>query len=439
MKIRPLLTALICLAIMFSCKKDYQTPPANSPINETVLPTVSKPACPSPVKQAMEERMQPYDLNDIYIEKSTVYDIDTNGLKVYKIPFMTKDSTNSFALVAMDGLQHFVAGAIVDFFPENHWPYDETFTGNIVVSSLSHTNPVTYRYVNSVPVDSKGAMLMSWHVGISLSTWLNLQVIYGINTGIPHGVYYVNVHSSGGGGNGGTNPPPNCVTPENVAVPVPPVYAPLFDYSDTEAGIDLEAYFRCFDNVSSSGATYSIKLSTDLPINGRPNSLVSGTTPGHVFITMTKTNGSNSVTQSFGFYPKNGIWSIFNAPVDSKVVDDGQHEFNASMTMNISPAQFVSVRHLAINYANTLDYDLNDFNCGDFALYLFNNSRPVNEQIQVPDWIVPSGYPSRPDANFGTTPNGIYKKLKEMKDANHPEASNIQLGTYTAPTSHGPC
>ena len=52
-----------------------------------------------------------------------------------------------------------------------------------------------------------------------------------------------------------------------------------------------------------TGAVYSAKLCVDIPVNNDPLALLDGTTPGHAFITVTKTNGSQSATLSFGFYP----------------------------------------------------------------------------------------------------------------------------------------
>lgn len=109
----------------------------------------------------------------------------------------------------------------------------------------------------------------------------------------------------------------------------------LFDYSNSVPAIDLQKYFNCFDRIPDNGATYSIKLCADLPDNSNPDIVVVGVTPGHAFLTITKTNGSQSVTQSFGFYPQSGPLSIFAGAVGSKIVDDGkagfEHEVNASI------------------------------------------------------------------------------------------------------------
>ena len=205
----------------------------------------------------------------------------------------------------------------------------------------------------------------------------------------------------------------------------------LFNYDD-KPSIDLQKFFNCFNNVPDNGATYTIKLCADLPVDGNPWPVVNVLTPGHAFLTVTKTNGSQSVTQSFGFYPISGIRSIFNSSCPSKFIDDGDHEFEASISMALSQSQFNTFKSVALNYTNNTDYDIDDFNCADFALNCFNSNRSGSDFLEIPDTY-------RTIVNYGTTPNGIYEKLKDMKDNNHPEAANIFVGKTNAPTSHGEC
>ena len=203
-----------------------------------------------------------------------------------------------------------------------------------------------------------------------------------------------------------------------------------FNYSSSPA-IDLQKFFNCFNNIPDAGATYSIKICADLPRNCCPGSPTDiNFTPGHVFITLTKKNGAQSITQSFGFYPQNGPLSTTMAAVSSKMVDDGSHEYNASLSMSISNIDFNAVKNLALSNS-TLLYDLNDYNCTDYALECFNIVRPSPQQITIdplPGWGI-----------INSTPNMLYVKLKEMKLSNGPEAANIELGVLAAPLSYGPC
>ena len=208
----------------------------------------------------------------------------------------------------------------------------------------------------------------------------------------------------------------------------------IYNFVAGNPSINLQKYINCFNAIPNAGATCTIKICADLPHNTEPDELVNDNMePGHAFLIMTKTNGNQTVTQTFGFYPAIGKKSIFSSPVTSTIVDDGkqgfEHEYNASMIMNISVSNFNLTLSLATTAAS-LKYDLDGFNCADFALTCFNFNR--NVPIAVPDWQIIN-------KNYGTTPNGLYKKLQEMKAANGPEASSIQIGTFNAPKSHGEC
>jgi len=219
------------------------------------------------------------------------------------------------------------------------------------------------------------------------------------------------------------------------------VYDPGENFEFTivsDPAIDLAKYFKCFDNIPDAGATYTVKLCADLPSNNNPDNLINNSLePGHSFITMTKTNGNNSVTQSFGFYPVPKYVSALMIPVSSKIVDNGssgnEHEYNASIeAKNISQQDFKSLQNIALSRANLMKYDLNDYNCTTYALDVFNFINQSNPVV-VPDWLgsggnTPGGF------NYKKTPNGLYKALNAM--TNNP---NVSVGKFQASTSHGPC
>ena len=198
-------------------------------------------------------------------------------------------------------------------------------------------------------------------------------------------------------------------------------------YSDPN--IYLDQLFNCFNNVPDNGATYTIKLCADVPVNSRPGQLVDGSlSPGHSFITITKTNGSSSVTQSFGFYPVNGVKSVNMQPQDSKMNNNGGHEYDASIEATMKATQFSAVRFKAKDLT-TKQYDLNNSNCTDYAIEVFNVVKS-GDPIIVQDWHgAGTGY------NYGTTPNGLYYRLKEMSPYN----TNVQMSTKNAPAGSGLC
>jgi hypothetical protein len=207
---------------------------------------------------------------------------------------------------------------------------------------------------------------------------------------------------------------------------------------DTLPGIDLARYFKCFTYIPDQGATYSVTVCADLPVDNNSGALLTTNLhPGHAFLILTKTNGIFSLSQSFGFYPQNSLSSAFKAFVSSKIGDDGvaSHEYDASIAMpSISKLDFQTVENMAVNLANSQQYSLYNYNCTNYALQVYNSIR-VNNPITVSDWIG-----SYTGINFGSTPNGLYETLVSMKtlfpNANNP---NITVGPKYAPASAGAC
>ncbi|MBC7652627.1 MAG: hypothetical protein H7101_12855 [Deinococcales bacterium] len=195
----------------------------------------------------------------------------------------------------------------------------------------------------------------------------------------------------------------------------------------SDPATDLAKLFKCFDNVPDAGATFTVKLCADLPDNNQPLAIANSSfEPGHSFITMTKTNGNVTVSQSFGFYPTNGPFSLTMLPRTGKVVDNGDHEYNASTSMNISAADFKTTQNTAILFGTNMSYDLNDFNCTTYALTVYNSVR-LGNHISVAN--------STPGFDYGKTPGGLYQLLKNS----NPVSNNIEVGTFSAPAKIGPC
>jgi hypothetical protein len=193
--------------------------------------------------------------------------------------------------------------------------------------------------------------------------------------------------------------------------------------------IDLTQLFNCFNQIPDNGAFYSIKIYADVPVNDHPYFLTDGGfNPGHSFISLTKTNGSQSITQSFGFYPINGRKSVSMLPGDSKIVNNAGHEYDASMEMTISASDFNIAKTKAKSLADTKQYDLDGYNCTDFAVDVFNSVRP-NDPIIVPDWFGPET-----GKNFGTTPNGLFYHLRSR--VNNPL---VNIGTGQSIQGAGLC
>ncbi len=188
--------------------------------------------------------------------------------------------------------------------------------------------------------------------------------------------------------------------------------------------------FKCFDLVPSGpNATFTITLNADLPSNKDESiPFVIDGNPGHTFLTITKTNGTQAITQSFGFYPASAPKSLGLGNVDSKIVNDKNHEINASIMMNINEASFNLLKANAIYWA-TLDYNLESNNCADFGINLFNLARSTTP-ITTQPFFVYIPLPTAPyslNATMNKSPQKLFSKLNEMKTTGHPEAGNIVI------------
>jgi hypothetical protein len=205
---------------------------------------------------------------------------------------------------------------------------------------------------------------------------------------------------------------------------------------DVNAPIDVQKFINCFNAIPDAGSTCSIEIMADIPVDSDPNKIFNfdSKSPGHTFLNIKKSNGSQSVSQNIGFYPASGWKTILtNAPIDGKFVDNGQHEYNAGFKLSITPAQLQSALMEMLRDRNS-KYDIDNYNCTDWALDVFN---AAGGNFQIPLYDIPGNYPST-----GTRmPNGVYNKLLQMKNSNDPRAGGIDIGFSKAfaGNSTGPC
>lgn len=211
------------------------------------------------------------------------------------------------------------------------------------------------------------------------------------------------------------------------------------DDSAIKDSVNPRKMVDCFETISNTGATYSVKINADIPVNSAPNLLfnLKGFTPGHVFITLTK-NGLNGekINQSIGFYPENGFKSIVNPDdfVKGKIVNDGnlgsEREYNASYTVSATNEQFGNIINRLKNISS-LDYSLANGNCAHFAISLFNEVDPFFSSQVIT-------YPFGGTMMYLTaTPLGVYNTLQNYKNNNIP---NVEVGVVKKSlTSKGPC
>ena len=121
-----------------------------------------------------------------------------------------------------------------------------------------------------------------------------------------------------------------------------------------------------------------------------------------------------------------------SAAVTSKIVDNQGHKYNASLTMNITPAQLATEIH-TIEALSGTQYDLINYNCVNFSVAVMNAIRSTNPLV-VPPMVSPEG------TSLSNTPEGLYVALSRLKEAGGTDAPNIALDVVNfAGNSHGPC
>jgi hypothetical protein len=277
--------------------------------------------------------------------------------------------------------------------------------------------------------------------GVSYSDWISLQGMFGGGGSGGSSGYYGPVASSGGaaGGSYGGGSGYSSGGSGSTLYRVPPLQVD-FENQDANPAIEIQKYLNCFASIPDAGASCSIEILTDIPVDKDPNKLFNWKTesPGHTFLQIKKVNGTKSIVQNIGYYPKTNWKTVLTpAPVAGKFVDNGGHEFNASLRMAITPAQLNEALTHILYLARFIKYDIDEYNCTDFALEVFNVVRNPAKKLIIPKYDIPGGA-----APYGTnTPQGLYNKLKSMQQTRSAETNNLSIAGYKSwvANSNGPC
>ncbi len=456
-----LLIAVFFLLSIASCKKEDVSQAVNS--SHTDNGNQNQSEYLRNVKNYLKDSLSKEDLKNIRFEKAILTKFN-NG-KIYLLRLQFKKTDNEFILLRTDEMGNCSKGRIVNIKYSNSEnqtaPYSKphSFNGNIFVSSLDRHPIRNIKIKNGYKEKQKGNVgdmlvaddntlpdvtvtaYISPQGGITYADWYNLLDVY------PSTDWGFNYGGTGGGGGS---------TSYGYYSPVDPYSDPY--YGNTSGGdipvddpkrieyenplllpaISVADYLKCFDNISDIGATCSIEIFTDLPVNGEPNTFFNWNTssPGHTFLQIKKVSGYQTIQQNIGFYPNHDWKTLAYTPVAGKLVDDGGHEFNASLKMNLTFSELHSVITEIETLSNSIAYDVDQYNCTDFALQVFNSVRPRNE-LTIPLYIVPGetlGIQSK-------TPQGLYQKLSSMKEAGVSEAVNITIANVCGfvAASNGPC
>ena len=275
------------------------------------------------------------------------------------------------------------------------------------------------------------------NAGYAFDTYLSLLSMFSGGKGsttYPGATLYsqINGSSYGGGAASGSSGPPSSGSGGNND------YYVNIENTPNKPGLDLEAWLKCFTDISDAGASCTITICADLPVDDDPTAnvnLYNGAT-GHCYMELKKTNGAQSVTQVIGFTAQDPFAAIVHGDefVPGKLVDNAGHKYDASITMNTSAEAFNRALEQMKSMSKNLAYSITRFDCLDFALDVFNSIRPNNPLI------LPKMYNTGNTWDVISTGERMYDFLSNMKDYGDAEAPNILIGgpLYIG-TSHGPC
>jgi hypothetical protein len=193
-----------------------------------------------------------------------------------------------------------------------------------------------------------------------------------------------------------------------------------------EKNFDAGARFRLYEPMEQQ-ANYRITLCADLPDNQDPDRLHVKDETGHVFLILSKIiPQKETIHQVFGFYPVRPASTILFKNVESELLDNGGREYDASVYRQLRADEFAQMLHYCLGIKKK--YNLNKYNCYDFALEVFNSvdhqQKIANRHVRFPMLL-----------GYGGSPCGLYKDLLQMKNENTPLSGNIMIGTRRAPFS----
>jgi hypothetical protein len=463
---RPLTFITLSLVLLVSCQKEIRTLHHSRYIEN--------------VKSALKDSLSQADYITLDFSKAILSKVDSASLYMFRVPLKGKNIKNDFVILKTDANGIVERGKIIHL-EGNEVEYgdqkikERKWNGTVSISSLNRNSVLNSSIDNGyiVALHAQGnsrtasepiypdpyielpEVIVVAYIqpsgGISYSDWVWLESLFYDAGGMSTGGYYGSADGGGGGGTGGSYGGDTYygsdgssggiyASVDDYDLPLDPPILVDYEGQYADPAIDLDKYVKCFTNIPDAGATCSIEILTDIPVDNDPSKFFdwSNGSPGHTFLQIKKSNGSQFAMQNIGFYPVSG-WktTLTTAPIDGKFVDNSGHEYNASLKMNITPDQLNSALIHMQYLARFIKYDIDEYNCTDWAMDIFNHVRDPLKALTIQKYDLPGAA-----APYGTsTPNGLYLKLQEMKNSGGPDASNVDIGFlkgYVA-TSNGPC
>ncbi|RYZ91072.1 MAG: hypothetical protein EOP04_01730 [Proteobacteria bacterium] len=432
------------------------------------------------VQSALRDSLGGADFSGLNFKDARLNKVDSAGLFLLRIPFAGKSVASDFVLLQTDPRGRVLQGRIVHLEGSheaigNGNGAKQVFNGAIQIRSLGRQllvdSRITGGYIEAFHSHSAARLSLvqpepeyttlpevivvgysSGGGGISFSDWIFLQSLFSSSGGnFDYSGYYGLLGGSGGGGGGSSSGGYSGGIGSGYSgvgyyggghgggggVLLDPIILIDEETQDENSAIDIRKFMNCFTSIPDAGATCSIEILSDIPVDGDPANFFNWQTgsPGHTFIKMNKSNGGQSVQQIFGWYPQSGYKTMLtSAPVPGKFVDNAGHEFNASYTLNVTPAQFQMAVTRVLYLANFIRYDIDEYNCTDFALDVFNEAAGPSLRVTIPKYDIPGG-----TSPTGTnTPNGLFQKLQAMAAGGNTSVSVPGVKGWVA-SSNGPC
>ena len=437
---------LVAVLLFCSCQKHILPKPEAGPLPKDFLARLQSYLC----LHLAQDELQKLDFS------TCTYSVI--GRSCYlQIAFSGRKPTEEFLLVETDATGDCTRGAVVKLHRSPGMP--GKFDGTIFLRNIDRKDFVTSNiaggYIEKLHphLQSQVAINSSTRPDVipdpsqllpevvvigylpgnnTATTWINYmlaQAILDMAGGSPG--------SSPGGAAGGIYSP---VGPAPAALGGSGNNSLLINYETCFAApaIDVTAFMQCFANIPDPGAQCSITIYTDLPVNNEPKAIFNWYTgaTGHAFLQLSKANGNQAATQVLGFAAQKPLQALIgNGPVTCKMVDNGGHKYNGSLTMQLSGVQLKAIiKQIEFISANIFYYSIDRYNCADFVLQVINSIRGTDPLV-VPKFQIPGQ-----SFSASNTPEGLYDLLLAMQEAGDPAANEILTeAVLHAPLSKGPC
>lgn len=224
-----------------------------------------------------------------------------------------------------------------------------------------------------------------------------------------------NSNYSGGGGGGSSSPSsPSAPPPSNLP-------------GENNNRVDPKKMMDCFSQISNPNAAFVVRVYVVEPQPGTSFN-VGANSFGHVAISLSKTSGNTTITQTVGFYPTGtGLDKLSSK---GQMLDNGFGQYDMSATYYTDEASFKKV----IDYVSSppTNYHFTDFNCSAFVY-----GAGQAGGIPIPDPTTQIGISGPGGAGYARTPAGMASALREQK-VNNPN-QDLNEGGGSIPESKGPC